>query len=97
MHPRLERFSVMMDDRSRPIDLERNAYISLRIAKCYKQMLHQAAEQEGLQLSSFAIWCFIRLKYLPEICLKGLALRAIQWVKFRDFRVPASSWSGFLA
>ena len=27
--------------------------------------------------------------------LKIQALRAIQWVNFRDFRVPASSWSGF--
>jgi hypothetical protein len=52
-------------------------FISVRVDEEQKTLVKQAAESEGLQLSSFIIMLLVRFHVLPELCLKKIKRRPV--------------------
>ena len=53
------------------------SFLSIRINAEHKVLVVQAAEREGLQLSSFIIMLLVRFHILPESCLKKIKRRPV--------------------
>lgn len=53
------------------------SFLSIRINAEHKALVVQAAEREGLQLSSFIIMLLVRFHILPESCLKKIKRRPV--------------------
>lgn len=51
--------------------------IGVRVDAEQKQLIEKAAEREGLQVSSFIIMLLVRLRILPESCMKNLKRNAV--------------------
>ena len=53
------------------------SFLSIRMDADQKAMVVQAAEREGLQISSFIIMLLVRCRILPESCLKRIKRRPV--------------------
>jgi len=60
-----------------PLEQPRSAMIVVRVNEAQKALVVQAAEREGLQLSSFIIMLLVRLHILPESSLKRIKRRPV--------------------
>jgi hypothetical protein len=74
MHP--ERIFIMNHE-LKPIFKPRTARLSVRMATEHYDLVHEAAEREGLQISSFIIMLLVRFDILPESCLKRIKRRPV--------------------
>ena len=57
----------------------RNLIIGVRVNEEQKALVVQAAGREGLQVSSFIIMLLVRLRILPDTCLKKLKRRPVPY------------------
>lgn len=53
------------------------SFLSIRMKTAQKALIVQAAEREGLQLSSFILMVLVRVRILPQSCLKALKRRPV--------------------
>ncbi|MDD2324407.1 MAG: hypothetical protein PHW63_00120 [Alphaproteobacteria bacterium] len=60
-----------------PVKRARNSMIVVRVNAEQKALVVQAAEREGLQLSSFILMVLVRVRILPQSCLKALKRRPV--------------------
>lgn len=55
------------------------SFLSIRMKTAQKALIVQAAEREGLQLSSFILMVLVRVRILPQSCLKTLKRRPVAY------------------
>ena len=63
-----------MNLKQKPSD---TSFLSIRMKTAQKALIVQAAEREGLQLSSFILIVVVRVRILPQSCIKTLKRRPV--------------------
>ncbi len=66
-----------MNDDPKSKEASRTEKISVRLHPEHKMLVEQAAEREGLQIASFIIMLFVRLRILPESCMAKIKRRPV--------------------
>ncbi|MDD3289153.1 MAG: hypothetical protein PHX43_09190 [Alphaproteobacteria bacterium] len=61
----------------KPKRKSRSEMIGVRVDAEQKKLIDAAAEREGLQISSFIIMILVRVRILPDCCLKKLKRRPV--------------------
>jgi hypothetical protein len=77
--PPVIRPEVLMAHRRKTKYVEKTKKLSVRLIPAYYELVKQAANNEGLQISSYIVMLLVRRHILPEICLKTIKRCPVQF------------------